>query len=451
MSAVALRPIGPTPLEESLARLERLVSPLTGVVRRLWEPLPSPTEPALVRTAADVTAGGELLGASLQHLREGTGGAGVNRKAARAAAIGEAAERYSAAFVPSASIVRATARELGGGAVPPESFALFSEAQYRRKSFPFQKFTRDTPVSWTQGFSLPGGEPALLPSQLVYLRDGRVGSSEIPIGYATSNGLACAPTLEEALLGGLLEVLERDAFLLTWHGRLSLARLDWSSHRELLDLEERYCTPTGLRYELVDLGTFHNVPTVAAVVRGRPPCGAFAVGAACHPTIEVAWRKALSEAFSVEAWARALVRADPTRTFRPDFDDIRVFADHVHFYADAARAARAGFLDGSPKTRPVAEIEPLVGGDVRTQIEGLTSRIERSGQVAYAIDVTSPDVHEAGLRVAKVIVPGFCQLDADYRYRFLGADRLLTAAWRCGLRDAPLTVEELNKDPHPFP
>lgn len=451
MSTVALRPIAPTPIEESLARLQRLVSPLTGIVRRLYEPLHSPTEPSLVRVAADATAGSALLGTPLARALEGTGGSGVTREAACAAAIGEAAERYSASYVPEQPLVRATARELGARAVPPERFALFSPAQYAEKAFPFRPFTADTPVCWTEGFALPDGDPAYLPAELVYLRDRRGELDETPIGYATSNGLACAPTLEEAVLSGLLEALERDAFLLTWYSGLSLPRLDWSESDPLVDLERRYFARTRLRYSVVDLSPFHNVPTVAAIVHGSPPCGAFAVGAACQPTIDVAWRKALAEAFSVEAWARSLLRADSGREFDADFGDIRTFADHVHFYADQTRARSADFLDGSQRTRPVSEIQALHGDNVREQINALTRRVEHTAQRAYAVDVTSPDVREAGLRVAKVIVPGFCQLDADYRYRFLGGQRKLTAAWHLGLRSSPLAPEELNTDPHPFP
>jgi ribosomal protein S12 methylthiotransferase accessory factor len=452
MSGVALPTIHCTPIEESLSRLERLVSPLTGVVRRLYEPLRGPCEPALFRIAAEATGGSALLGTPLEHVREGTGGAGPTRAGAKAAAIGEAVERYSAAFVPEEELVPATAAGLDG-AVPPDSFALFSAPQYAGQAFPFRPFTNATKVSWVEGFSLPHGEPAYLPAQLVYLRDTRRTFGESPIGYATSNGLACGPTLEEAVLSGLLEALERDAFLLAWYGRLSLPRLDWSASARLVGLERRYFSATNATYSVVDLSAFHDVPTVMAVVRGSPPFGAFGVGAACQPTIEDAWRKALAEAFAVEAWARTLARRDPQRRFRDDFDDVRTFADHVHFYADGTRARRAAFLDESDDVRPVAEVEAASQGDrdVRSLIEELAACVERAGDRAYAVDVTSPDIRSAGLHVAKVIVPGFCQLDADYRYRFLGSERLLTAAWQLGLRTSPFAPDQINGDPHPFP
>lgn len=44
--------------------------------------------------------------------------------------------------------------------------------------------------------------------------------------YETSNGCALGGSLEEAVLYGMLEVVERDSFLLTWYAQLPLPRLD---------------------------------------------------------------------------------------------------------------------------------------------------------------------------------------------------------------------------------
>lgn len=449
---VELRAVPPTAPMDALRRLETLVSPYTGVVRVLRDPLRAPTDPVLVRVAGEPTEGRELLGASLEHMADGTGGAATSRAEATAAAIGEALERYSGAFVPEERVVLASARELGPAAVAPERFALFAAWQYAKVGFPFRRFTGDTVVGWVRGFSLPEGEEAYLPAQLVYLGDPRGRPGETPIGYATSNGLACGATLEEAVLSALLEIIERDAFMLTWYGRLSLPRLDWASDPELSAYDDRTFRPTGLRYAAIDLSVFLDVPVVLAVVRdaGSGP-SPLAVGAGCAPSVGPAWKKALSEAFAVRAWARSLLLEKPDRSFRLDGADVRSFADHVHFYADSERARAASFLDASLERRSVGEIPPLEGPDVAALLGAACERLERSGERAYAVDVTSPDVAEAGLRVAKVVAPGLCQLDVSHSWRYLGGARLVHAAHRLGLRRRPLAPGEVNPFPHPFP
>jgi ribosomal protein S12 methylthiotransferase accessory factor len=50
-----------------------------------------------------------------------------------------------------------------------------------------------------------------------------------------------------------------------------------------------------------------------------------------------------------------------------------------------------------------------------------------------------------------VIAPELCQLDVIERARFLGGFRLYEAAYEAGLVERPMTLADLNPDPHPFP
>ena len=319
----------------------------------------------------------------------------------------------------------------------------------RARHFPFRPFRRDTVVSWVEGFSLPGGERALLPAQLVYMPwRGRAGG-EARIGHATSSGLACGATLEEATLTGLLELVERDAFMLAWHNRLSLPLLDWREDEEIVRLDRRYFAPSGLRYAAVDLGVFLGVPAVLGVVHGPPgQLGALGVGAAAAPTVAVAWRKALAEAFSVHRWVRDRALEHPDQLDRPSAE-IETFDGHTMFYADGRRAERAAFLVASGERRPTAEIPPLEGENVLELIEAVTRRLGARGVSAFAVDVTSPDVRSAGLRVVHVVAPELCALDVVEGARFLGGRRMYEAAFDAGL--VPTAAPAGRPEPRPAP
>jgi ribosomal protein S12 methylthiotransferase accessory factor len=447
-TVVELLPVAPTAPAAALRQLRSFVSPFTGVVRGLAETLAAPDEHRLISIGCELADAAGTIGASLDTY---TGSDHPCREAAEAAAIGEALERYSGSYVPDERLLVASADDLGAAAVEPERFALFSDAQHATPGFPFSPFRRDTVVGWVDGFSVPGGEHAYLPAQLVFMpwRDTQLG--ETRIGHATSSGLACAPTLEEAVLTGLLELVERDAFMLAWHNRLSLPLLDWEGDRVLERLDRRYFEPSGLRYSAVDLSVFLNVPTVLGVVHGRRgQLGALGVGAASAPTVEVAWRKALAEAFSVQRWVRDQALEEPDRLGGPA-GAIRTFDAHTLYYAGEKRARRAAFLDTSAERRHTADVPPLEGGDVLELIEALARRLCVHGYSAYAVDVTSPDVRAGGLRVARVLVPELCPLDVVEGARFLGGRRMYEAAWKAGLVPRRLEPADLNPDPHPFP
>lgn len=448
MPSVDLRPVAPTPVSITLPRLRSFVSPLTGVVRLVAETLAAPDELRLRSVGCELADGEPTIGTSLESY---TGSEHWSREAAEAAAIGEAIERYSASYVQRDRIVVTSAAELGEEAVDPERFALFSRDQYSRAGFPFRPFCRDTTVGWIEGFSLPTGRRAFLPAQLVFMPWERSTAGEVRIGHATSSGLACGATLEEATLTGLLELVERDAFMLVWHNRLSLPLLDWSSDEAIRKLERRYFAPSRLRYAAVDLSVFLDVPTVLGVVHGQDgSLGALGVGAASAPRIDVAWRKALAEAFSVRRWVRDRSLEEPERLGRPAAA-VQTFDDHTLYYAGEQRARRAAFLDASPERRDTRAVSPLEGENVLEQIEAVCRRLDQRGVSAYAVDVTSPDVAAAGLRVVHAVAPELCQLDVVEGARFLGGARLYEAAFDAGLVPRRLAAADLNPDPHPFP
>jgi ribosomal protein S12 methylthiotransferase accessory factor len=251
----------------------------------------------------------------------------------------------------------------------------------------------------------------------------------------------------DAVERGLFEVLERDAFMIAWTSRLSLPLLQWSDDERIVALDRRFFAPTGLDYSAIDLSAFHGIPCVLGVARAREGrLGALGIGAGTAATIERAWLKALSEAFAARAAGVKLVVLDD-RDYGQLGEGVATFEDHIRFYARAERAGPADFLDTSPARRSVGAISSLS----RDSVAALCARVDAAGSSAYAVDVTSPDVADLGLVVIKVIAPELCALDVAHRARFLGGRRLYDAAYGLGLRARPLSEDEVNPYPHPFP
>ena len=430
---------------DDLARLRSLVSPYTGVARVAGELMHGPDDARVVTVSCLLADGEPTVG---HRVVDHAGSSATDADAALAAALGEAAERYAAAFVPESRLVRDSASRLGPAAVRPERFALCHERQYAQPGFPLVPLRSDTELAWVDGISLPGGDPVLLPGQLVFLE---APAGDPRVAVPTSNGLACARTFDAAVLAGLLEVVERDAFMLVWSNRLSLPLLDWRGDAGLVALDDRYFAAAGLGYAAVDCSCFLDVPVALGVVHGPPDeHGALGVGAGAAPTVGEAWWKALSEAFAVRRWAR-------DSGFEHALDgpvsewEIQSFEQHVLWWADPERASRAAFLDASRERRPVAAVDRLEGDDAWSRVEAICRRLELRGLYAYAVDVTAPDIREAGLWVARAVVPELCGLDVVHGIRYLGGRRLYDAPVAAGLLDRPLDLSELNPDPHPFP
>ena len=388
MSATAVA--GFTPLDEALRRLEGACSPVTGIVTHVVRTMHGADHASIPNHACRLASARRTLGGATVDYGSG---AAESHARARAAALGEAVERYSATYLPTSRLLRTTARALGGRAVPPGRFALFHAAQLGHPSFPFASFSEDTELDFVEGVSLADGAPAFAPAALVFLRP--PPSTAPPIAYPTSSGLACAPTAREAALAALLELVERDAVMLAWNARLSLPRIAWESDPIACTLADRFFDPTGLRYGVVSGSMFLHVPVAIAIVHGAPGSGAaLAVGAGCAADPRDAWLKALSESFGVHRGSARSQRARSTVLRRRP---------------SRCRRSTTTCCSTRATRRPPRRVPRRVAGDLRPRRPPLARGIDARGAPPrargaarperhrrYAFDVTAPDVARSG-------------------------------------------------------
>jgi ribosomal protein S12 methylthiotransferase accessory factor len=149
--------------------LLEVVSPYVGLVTEVDELLPSPDDARQFHVVAGAADPAHTLGRRGGPPGQPGSAYGRDRGRVRAAATGEAVERYSAAYVPEEQLVLATARDLGAAAPAPESFALFAPEQHAQPGFLFVPFTSETRLRWVRGTRLAEGADAWLPALLVYL------------------------------------------------------------------------------------------------------------------------------------------------------------------------------------------------------------------------------------------------------------------------------------------
>ena len=435
-----------TPLENALTLLEDAVSPLVGLVTGVTSRTAGTDESRLPNISCDAASIGRFHPGAAAPSGDG---AHPDPRRARAAAIGESLERYSALVVRTDELIRTTPRSLGPVAVRPERFALFHPTQYANSTFGFVPFTEETEALFAPAWSLPDGRRAYLPAELVYLCP-PVGDGP-RIGYVTSSGLACAPTFAEAVLTALLELVERDAVMLAWKCQLSLPLLDWSDDSDLLELERTFFDVPGLSYSVLDGSSFLDIPVAIGVLRGNPETSpALSVGAGSAKRPADAWLKALTECFGVRSWLIVDSALHPDRPPLP-LDQVRTFDDHMAFYAGRGNASLTRFFDGSSVRRPIDEVAEIPGSTPTKQIEAVCERLARHGVTAYAVDVTAPDVRQLGLSVARVVAPELCALDVIHTARYQGGKRLYEAPRAAGFPTAPRDITGLTDLPHPFP
>src|SRR5262249_44468970 len=140
-------------------------------------------------------------------------GKGFTRQDAWASCLGEAVERYSGGRWDASETTLARRAELDGRNIDPAQLLLFAPGELER--LPYAPYTEDSVLRWVRGRSLIGDDEVWVPAISVFM-EYQVLSEEEYVCPVTSNGLAAGPTLRGAVLRAIYEVLERDAFLITW-------------------------------------------------------------------------------------------------------------------------------------------------------------------------------------------------------------------------------------------
>jgi bacteriocin biosynthesis cyclodehydratase domain-containing protein len=425
--------------EVTLATFGALVDPLTGVVHDV-EQVPAAEADVVYVCAARFGAdprweNGPLLDRGLRQ----SAGKGITEAQARVSSLGEAIERYSWAYQGDEPRCVASLEELGGDAIHPNACMLFSDTQYAARSAkgpPASRWHVVPPpldpgarIDWTPVWSLSAQCRRYLPTMLLY--GGYPSPPERAYCIADPSGSAAGNSREEAVLQGLLELVERDALSIWWYNRIrrpaiALEAIDDPYVRRLVSRYERQGRTVWALYLTTDLG----IPAFAAVSRwvaGGPDAILLGFGAHLDPT--TALTRALLELAQIDVQVGCAEREgralDPT----------------LAAWLRDATVGNQPYLEPAPgPATALAELPCLATDNLREDIALCQRALARAGIELLLLDQTRPDI---GVPVVKVVAPGL----RHFRPRF-APGRLYDVPAGLGWLAEPRAEAELN--PIPF-
>ncbi|MEU8206313.1 TOMM precursor leader peptide-binding protein [Streptosporangium sp. NPDC049046] len=354
-----------------------------------------------------------------------------------------------------------TYRNLQGSALDPAECGLYP-AEFYASTRHYTPYHPDLAIPWVWGFSLRDERPLLVPAAITYyhLID-QIGR----FVQECSNGCASGSCLEEAILHAILELIERDAFLIAWYTKLRLREIDpYSSatvrSRLMMDRISMY----GYDIRLFDARIEFPIPVVVAVAQRRDSgMGRLLFGAGASFDPEEAIASGLYEvASAIPDFADyTKLRAEELTTKAADFDRVLSLSDHAPLYGlpDMARYA-AHLLGDNGRPADLPSVEAVFRGwqhdrprtlDLLDDLRLCIRSVVEAGFDVIVVDQTSPEQAEIPLRTASVVIPGILPIDFGWsRQRALHMKRTRTVLRRAGLRDSDLETSELNRAPHPF-
>lgn len=431
--------------EQVVERLGRYVSPITGIIsaiedRSLGKGLPvfaaRQTNPIEVGPRQN-----RLIG------RPGAAaGKGMSEIQAKASCLAEAVERYLCGFTGYEPRMRAPWEAVKGLAPHPYTYLNYSERQYDTRiewnakengfNWVAERFDESLPIEWTPAWSLTHGAVRWLPTRACYFAYVDVDTSEDAENLfcrADSNGCASGSTVEEAIVQGFFELIERDACALWWYNRIPRPAFDLDVLDDPFVRRARaHCLEKNLDLSVLDLTNDLGLPVAVAVAYRKSDGRSIMFGLGAHFDAEIAISRALAELNQLLALDFGLVGDAELASVPPDSTDIGSWLKNHSIDSDPYCVPN-GTVSHRQYVRPAIN-------DLRQAVNCCVRAVSDRGFDMIALNLSRPEIDFA---TARVVVPGLRHFWARLR-----EGRLYQAPVDMGWLQQPLQETDLN--PVPF-
>ena len=332
------------------------------------------------------------------------GGKGISRDHAKASAMMEGFERYSAERQSGDETVKASLSEISeyGEYIEPKSLNLPKELE--------RKGIDDLSLEWSISHDLISGNDYYVPTNAIF-HPYNPKDNEFQLFKSNTNGLASGNILEEAILHGMFEVIERDAWSIFELTHKNYAQIDLDSiESELIrDIIDKF-ESEGIKIKLMDFTADVKIPTIAASADDTvtKDAGLLTLGMGTHLDPEVAILRALTEVAQSRATQINGARED---TVRADF------AREAGY--ERMKRINKFYFRQEENQIPLSDIENKSTSSITKDIEIVKAELMANDieKILYT-DLTRP---ELDVSVVRVIIPemeiyAIDQSRAGYRF-----------------------------------
>lgn len=404
---------------------------------------------------------------------EATGtGCALRPEQSKLVSVLEIVERYASLRPRSKrTVVQASYHQLvqqAQCALDPTTLGLHSPEQYEwyqcnHHCHPLVPYHHDLVYNWVWGYSFQNQAPMLVPEHYAYY--GVPISAENPaFVFEVSNGCALGNCLEEALFHGMMEVAERDAFLLMWYAQLKLPRLNLLSATDPLIrlLVEHLEYHSGYTIYALNATLDHAIPCLCVLgvdEQNREGMPKAHVVAGSHPHPEQALLRGLRELATMLVAPSQVSQEDRIQALEmlADSNLVHTMDHHPLVYYLPEAFDRLHYFLHTPQQQTFQEAfadfyhTPPERMNLRDDLDFFIASYLKRGIDVIVIDQAAPEPLPGGLHCVKVIMPDLLPMTfGQQNRRIVGFKRLHQLPFTLGYQDHPLTEAEINPYPHPF-
>ncbi len=332
----------------------------------------------------------------------------------------------------------------------------YSEAAYDQPAFELSRYTEETVIPWHRVQCLNTHQTYWVPEECIYFSSEAVRFHERHL-YESSNGMALGSTTEEALLSGLLEVVERDSFLVHWYlekAPVRLERVDLLNHMNI-NMMLAYLKHFGYRTHIFDITLESKIPSVWVLLEcldyNAEDKLCFYTAGGADFVLENAIESALVEAAtSIKVYNRHLKKKFKGKNiadYLNNYEKVTHLEDHIFLYSSKAMRPALAFALDTPHSAEAVTRKHYYDAhhaENLTQtalVETVVQRLAPQHPAVLYKDLSSKWLNDMGLSCVKVMIPSMQNIAFGHQYRNVNRQRLLQVE----------NTASFNTVPHPFP
>ena len=347
--------------------------------------------------------------------------------------------------------------------IAPEALDIFRLAGFSEKqkeNNPLLKFNSHTIFGWVTAISL-GNARIACPAQLInshyFQNKVRREKKEPVLRRCITTGVATGQSLEEAVVGGILEVIERDAYIIAYLNKLSPPVIDFenlSFQDEELEKVYKMFKRYDLEVFLIKLPTDFSASVISAVILDRSGQGpAFTLGNSAKADLKSAVLGALGEAFSIRLSLKKNWE-EKKEIPLPGLKNFNQF-DRMLYWAKPENAPKLAFMtqgekiqiDLSSETNFFNHSQRIKDQSYyQDRLKELKDELQKKAYSGCYVELSNREVCALGLRSVQVVIPELQPIHLEEDLPYFGGKRLQEIPRMFGY----LPLENLNEEPHPF-
>ncbi|HLQ70504.1 MAG TPA: YcaO-like family protein, partial [Bacillota bacterium] len=271
------------------------------------------------------------------------------------------------------------------------------------------------------------------------------------------NGVALGGSPSEAALYGLLELIERDAFLLFWYRQVKLRKINSQTiGKELQEMIDNYETPH-TKVHLFDMTIEIQIPTILCLVTSEDSNLASYISTATHINPYIAIKNAIDEAIV----GHAIYNTNPNigKGQYKHYTDVKEMFDHIDFASSTSAIKNYDYITTQKETYDVDDLY----GDFKEEYGGLEKMDDvlkyviqqkmYNHETIYFADLSTPFVTRYNLYSVKAIVPSMLTMSFGYGDARIHKQRLISGIVQSKdyKSKAHIVEGEYYDKPHSFP